>query len=129
MQHHSLGKLVVRSVLCTAVPKYKLIADSISIFGSFVAKPVDNLALKVFQRYYAELSRALSGCVDKVAVELYSAGLITTQEKSQAVGTQGLTPFRKADCLMEAVERRIDAENSAAPLNEFYTNCSRDAMV
>ena len=84
-----------------------------------IAKPVDNLALQVFRRYYAELSRALSGCPDEVAAELYSAGLITTLEKSQAVGAQGLSPFRKADILMEAVERRIVTEKSAAPLREF----------
>ena len=85
----------------------------------FVAKPVDNLALQVFRRYHAELSRALSGFPDEVAAELYSAGLITLQEKSQAVGTLGLTPFRKVDSLMEAVERRIVTENSAVPLTKF----------
>ena len=85
----------------------------------FTAKPVDNLALRVFRRYYAELSDALSGCPEEVAAKLYSAGLITTKEKRQALGTLGLSSFRKADLLMEAVERRIVTENSAAPLREF----------
>ena len=85
----------------------------------YTAKPVDNLALQVFRRYYAELNRSLSGCPEEVALELYSAGLITTQEKSQAVGTLGLSPLRKTDIVMESVERRIVAENSAAPLREF----------
>ena len=94
----------------------------------FAAKPVDNLALQVFRRYHAELSRALSGFPDEVAAELYSAGLITLHDKSQAVDTLGLTPFRKADSLMEAVERRIVTENSAAPLKNFAV-CSGEAMV
>ena len=85
----------------------------------FVAKPVDNLALHVFRWYYAELSRALSGCPEEVAAELYSVGLITTQEKSLAIGTPGLTPFRRVDSLMEAVERRIVTENSAVPVRKF----------
>ena len=74
---------------------------------------------QVFQRYCAELSGALSGCTDKLASELYSARLITKQEKSQAVDAQGLTQFRKADSLMEAVERRIATENKGAPLKKF----------
>ena len=73
----------------------------------------------MFRRYYAELNDALSGCPEEVAVKLYSAGLITTQEKKQAVHTLGLSPLTKADLLMEAVERRIVTENSAAPLKEF----------
>ena len=74
---------------------------------------------QVFQRYCAELSRALSGCTDELASELYSARLITKQEKSLAVDAQGLTQFRKADSLMEAIERRIVTENNPAPLRKF----------
>ena len=73
----------------------------------------------MFRRYNAELNRSLSGCPEEVASELYSSGLITTQEKSQVLGTLAHSPFRKADILMEAVERRIVSENSAAPLREF----------
>ena len=73
----------------------------------------------MFRRYYDELSEALSGCPEAVAAKLYSAGLITTQEKSQALGTLGFSPFRKATILLDAVESRVVAANSAARLREF----------
>ena len=73
----------------------------------------------MFRRYYDDLSEALSGCPEEVATKLYSAGLITTQEKRQAVGTSAHSPFRKVDLLLEAIERRIVTENSATPLREF----------
>ena len=85
----------------------------------FTAKPVDNLALQVFRRYYAELSDALSRCPEEVAKKLYSAELITMKERRQALDTLGLSPYRKSDLLMEAVEGRIVTENSAAPLRKF----------
>ena len=84
-----------------------------------LAKPVYNLALRVFQRYYAELCEALSSSTEEVAAVLYSNELVTRQEKSQAVDVAGLTPFRKADILVQAVERKIVAENSSAPLKKF----------
>ena len=84
-----------------------------------LAKPVHNLALRVFQRYYAELCQALSSCPEEVAAILYSYELVTRQERSQAVDVLGLTPFRKADILVQAVEKRIVAENSSAPLRKF----------
>ena len=84
-----------------------------------LAKPVHNLALRVFQRYYAELCEALSSCPEEVAAVLYSNELVTRQERSQAVDVLGLTPFRKAEVLVQAVERRIVADNSSAPLKKF----------
>ena len=84
-----------------------------------LAKPIHNLALRVFQRYYDELCQALSSCPEEVASVLYSNELVTRQEKSQVVDVLVLTPFRKADILLEAIERRIVAENSAAPLRKF----------
>ena len=84
-----------------------------------LAKPIHNLALRVFQRYYDELCQALSNCPEEVAAVLYSNELVTRQERSQAVDALGLTPFRKAEILVQAVERRIVAENSAAPLRKF----------
>ena len=90
-----------------------------------IAKPADNLALRVFQRYYAELSEALSSCTDEVAAKLYSAQLVTMQERSQAVEPLGFTSLRKAEILIEAVERRIVVENSPAQLRTFCQTLER----
>ena len=84
-----------------------------------VAKPVHNLALRVFQRYYAELCEALSSSPKEVAAVLFSNGLVTRQERSQVEEVLGLTKFDKAAILVQAVERKIAAENSSAPLKKF----------
>ena len=84
-----------------------------------LAKPVHNLALRVFQRYYGELCQALSSCPEEVAAVLYSNELVTRQERSQAVDVAGLTPFRKAEILLQAVERRIVSDSSSAPMRTF----------
>ena len=84
-----------------------------------LAKPVHNLALRVFQRYYAELCEALSSSPEEVAAVLYSNGLVTRQERNQVEEVLGLNEFDKADILMHAVERKIVDENSSAPLKKF----------
>ena len=84
-----------------------------------IAKPIHNLALRVFQRYYAELCEALGSSPEEVAAVLYSNELVTRQERSQAVDIAGLTPFRKADILVQAVEKKLVAENSSVPLKKF----------
>ena len=84
-----------------------------------LAKPVHNLAQRVFQRYYAELCEALSSNPEEVAAVLYSNELVTRQERSQGVDIAGVTPFRKAENLVQAIERRIVAENSSATLKKF----------
>ena len=89
------------------------------VFFFLLAKPVHNLALRVFQRYYDELCQALSSYPEEVAAVLYSNELVTRQERSQAMDALGLTPFRKAEILVQAVERRIVAENSTASLWKF----------
>ena len=84
-----------------------------------LAKPVHNFALCVFQRYYDELCQALSSSPEEVAAVLYSKELVTRQERSQAVDALGLTPFRKAEILVQAIERRLVVENSSARLRKF----------
>ena len=84
-----------------------------------VAKPVDNLVLGVFRRYYHELCQALSSCPEEVAAVLYSNKLVTMHERSQAVDVTGLTPFQKAELLVQAVERRIVTAHNDAPLMKF----------
>ena len=84
-----------------------------------LAMPVQNLALQVFKRYHDELCQAISSCPMEVAAVLYSSELVTSQEKSHAVDTPGLIPFRKAESLVQAIERRIVTENSAILLRKF----------
>ena len=83
------------------------------------AKPVHNLALRVFERYYAELCEAFSSCPEEVAAVLYSNGLVTRHERSQINEVPGLTKFDKASILVQTVEGKIVAENSSAPLKKF----------
>ena len=71
-----------------------------------LAKPVRNLDLCLFVRYYAELCEALSSCPKEVAGILYSNELLTRLEKSQAGDFVGLAPFEKAEVLIQAVERK-----------------------
>ena len=84
-----------------------------------LAKPVHNLALRVFQRYYGEMCHALSSSPQEVAAVLYSNGLVTRQERSQVEEVLVLTKFEKASSLVQAVERKIVAENSSAPMKKF----------
>ena len=77
------------------------------------------MALRVFQRYYDELCQALSSCPEEMATVLYSNQLVTRQERSQAVDILGLTPFRKAEVLVQAIERRIVADDSSDSLKKF----------
>ena len=93
--------------------------DAASVYVVLIAKPVGNLALRVFQRYYYELSQALSGSPGEVAVVLYSNELLTLEERDRVVSTLGLTSFEKAAILMQGIERRIVAENSSASLKKF----------
>ena len=94
-----------------------------------LAKPVHNLALQVFKRYYDELCQALSSYPEEVAVILYRNDLVTSQERSHAVDTLGLIPFRKAEILVQAIERRIIAENSSTPLRKFCQTLQRHHEV
>ena len=84
-----------------------------------LAKPVHNLAFRVFRRYYDELCQALTSCPEEVAAVLYSNDLVTMEERSQAVDVAALTPFRKAESLVRAVERRVISDNSSAALRTF----------
>ena len=61
----------------------------------------------------------MSSSPEEVAAVLYSNELVTRQERSQALDVVGLTPFRKADILVQAVERKTVAENSSGPLKKF----------
>ena len=84
-----------------------------------IVKRVDNLALDVFRHYYDELCQALRSSLKEVATVLCSKILVTRQERDQAMDSRGLTPLRKAEILMQAVERRIVTANNATPLRKF----------
>ena len=98
--------------------KCKLTTFRACLFCS-TAKPVHNLALLVFQRYFIELCQLLSSSLDEVAAVLYSNKLVTKQEISQLEKSLELTRFEKAALLMQAVERRIVAESSPVTMNKF----------
>ena len=85
----------------------------------FLAKPVHNLALRVFQRYYEKLCEAMSSCPEEMAAVLYSNELVTREERSQVEEVLGLTKFEKASILVQAIERKIVAENSSAPIKKL----------
>ena len=95
------------------------LANLKSFLFCLLAKPVGNLALRVFQRYYDKLCEALSSDPEEVAAVLYSNGLVTRQERSQVQEVLGLTKFEKASILVQAVERNIVAESSSAPMKNF----------
>ena len=84
-----------------------------------VVKQVDNLALHVFQHYYGELCQALRSSLKEVATVLYSKKFVSGQERSQALEAQGVTPMRKAYILMQVIERKIAAANSATMVKKF----------
>ena len=60
---------------------------------------------------------------------LYSNDLVTRQERSYAVATLGLAPFRKAESLVQAIEKRIVAENGATSLRKFCKTLQRHPEV
>ena len=84
-----------------------------------LAKPIHNLALRVFQRYSDELCQGLSSCPEEVTAVLYSNELVTRQERKRIEEDQRVTKFEKATILLQAIEKRIVAENSSVPLKKF----------
>ena len=82
------------------------------------AKPVGNLTLCVFQRYYAELCSALSAEPHQMAREMYSKELISEEMMRRVVKMRD--PFLdKADVLVQMIQNRIAAENSSKTLMSF----------
>ena len=98
---------------------HERLTDTVCVCLRSVAKPVDNLALLVFRRYYVELCQALSSCPEEVAAVLCSNGLVTRQERNQVEEVLELTEFDKADILLQAVEGGIVTANNGAPLMKF----------
>ena len=79
------------------------------------AKPVGNLSLRMFQRYFARMANALKECPGAVANDLYSNQLISRETVDKVNLTLGLTPLEKATILLMAVEPAIaDAKSDKA---------------
>ena len=97
----------------------------VSLLLSFnAAEPIQELALKVFQHYYAELCEALSSDPHQIAREMFSAMLISQQTRTQVLMmrglTRGLTSCKwQADILIDAIGAKIATENSFEPLLVF----------
>ena len=71
------------------------------------AKPVGNLPLRMFQRYFARMANAFRECPGVVANDLYSNHLIARDTVDKVHFTSGLTPHDKATILLMAVEPKI----------------------
>ena len=80
---------------------------------------VHRLASRVLQRHNEELRQAISRYHEDVGAVMYSNGLLTMQERSQVEEVQRWTGLQKAELLVQAIERRIVAEKSSAPLKKF----------
>ena len=73
----------------------------------FAAKPVGNLPLRVFQRYFARMADAVRECPGAVANELFSKRLIARETLERVQSTLGLAPHDKASILLMAVEPMV----------------------
>ena len=93
-----------------------------------LVKQVD-LALHVFQHYYGELCQALRNSLKEVATMLYKKEFVSRQERDQVVNAQGLTTMRKAYILMQIIERRVLAANSATMVKKFCLVLQRHQCV
>ena len=83
------------------------------------AKPVGNLPLRMFQRYFARLANALKECPGVVANDLYSSHLIARETVDKVHFTSGLTPHDKATILLMAVEPSIADSKSDKALKKL----------
>ena len=83
------------------------------------AKPVGNLALRMFQRYFARMANALKECPGVVASDLYSKHLIARETVEKVHFTSGLTPHDKAIILLMAVEPSIADSKSDKALKKL----------
>ena len=82
-------------------------------------KPVGNLALRMFQRYFARMANALEECPGVVANDLYSNHLIARETVNKVHFTLGLTPHDKATILLMAVEPSIADSKSDKALRQL----------
>ena len=82
------------------------------------AKPVGNLTLRVFQRYFAKLCTALSTEPNQMAREMFSEGLIG-EETMRRVVEMRESSTDKAGVLVQAIGNRIAAEGNSKPLKAF----------
>ena len=81
------------------------------------AKPVGNLPLRVFQRYFARMANALKECPGVVASEFYSNQLIAreTLEKVHIIPL----PYDKAVTMLMAVEPKIADSKSEKSMRKL----------
>ena len=92
------------------------VVDNSFLFS--LAKPVHSLALRVFQRYYAELCTSLSEDPHQIAREMFSKELIGEETMRRVVEMPA--PFLdKAGVLVQAIQNRIASENSSNTLMVF----------
>ena len=86
---------------------------------TFSVKPVGNLALRVLQRYFDELCKALSVNPNEMAGAMFSKELISEETKGKVIHTLGIAPYNKAALLVDAVGARIGTDNGSKSLLTF----------
>ena len=72
------------------------------------------MAKRVFQHYFARVSRAIQGSTDDLAREMYSSKLM-----DNVLTTPGLPSVRKSSYLMSAVKNKIDVASNKKPFKDF----------
>ena len=92
------------------------------------AKPVGNLALCMFQQYYAELYMAISVELHQTAHEMFSKELIVEEMMRRVVEMLGLF-LDKAGVLVQAIYNQIEAENSSKGLMSFCQMLRRHTVA
>ena len=80
------GKRSLNFLFLDRITVHETVTYTTSVFNLLIAKPVNNLALRVFQRYYHELCEALSSCPEQVAGVLYSNELAGEKQSSGHFG-------------------------------------------
>ena len=88
---------------------------SVSCLCIILAKPVGNLTLRVFQRYFAELCTVLSREPHQMAREMFSKELIT-KETMRVVVEMRDSFLDKAGVLVEAIQDRVAVEGNSRVL-------------
>ena len=82
------------------------------------AKPVGNLTLRVFQRYFAELCTALSREPNQMSREMFSKELICEETMRRVVEMREFSTD-KAGVLVQAIRDLIKVKGNSEPLKAF----------
>ena len=116
-----LGGIETNPCLTTGEQNCYVCASCVWCYYALIvpAKPVGNLPLRVFQRYFARIADALKECPGEVANKLYSNHLIARATVDKVHFTSGLSPYEEAIILLMAAEPQIVNSTSDKPLRKL----------